>query len=206
MKASLAVVFILAAFSAAGRVAVDLPGRQRDDWLEYDNGTFNWLAWEGTYRGVWFNLQDFIPGGTCYDIGISQMWFYHDTSYPWDTSDFYMELWNGDTMGPMTRLDQTMVTAHHLTPVYTYYNPPIETEQNFWALANTEMSAGGCPSILVDDAQGSSWGGVAHSFYSDDFTAWEPWVIGDGPCNYFISVTDPLSLEATTWGSIKTVF
>ncbi len=68
------------------------------------------------------------------------------------------------------------------------------------------MSAGGWPSILGDDAQGSSWGGVAHSFYSDEFIAWEPWTIGDGPCNYFISVTDPLSLEATTWGSIKTVF
>ncbi len=132
MKASLAVLLILASFSTAGRVAVDLPGPQRYDWLKYDNGTFNWLTWEGTYRGVWFNLQDFIPGATGFEIGISQMWFYHHTSYPWDTGDFYMELWNGDAMGPMTRLDQTMVTALHLTPVYTNYNPKIETEQNFW--------------------------------------------------------------------------
>ncbi len=201
MKALLAVVFMLATCSIAGRVAVDLPEIQRNDWLRYDNGTPLWAPWKGTYRGVWFNLQDFFPSYQSAHIGTSEMWFYHFSEKPWDTSDVYFELWNGDATGPTTRIDQTLVTAVHFAPVYASYDPGFLVSQHFWCIANTEASTGGWPSLLSDGMGGT----IYHSFYSDDFIAWEPWDIG-GACNFFISVLPSLSLEATTWGSIKSVF
>ncbi len=201
MKALSAVVFMLATCSIAGRVDVDLPGLQRSEWLQYHDGTPQWATWEGTYRGIWFNLQDFLPGVTFFYIDTSEMWFYHFSDKPWDTSDVYFELWNGDAMGPISRIDQTQVTAVHFAPVYASYDPSIYVNQHFWCIANTEASTGGWPSILSDNAGGT----IYHSFYSDDFIAWEPWDVG-GACNYFIAIVEGVSLEATSWGSIKSVF
>lgn len=212
MKKAIAILAVLSLAAYAGQIAVEMgtvPEKDAD-WLVYDDGTFNWLTWGGTYRGVWFNTEDFVPGTIGAEVQQAEMWFYHHASYPWDSSDFYMELWNGDAMGPMMQLDQTMVTALHLAPVYADYDPAMETEQNFWSLANTEMSAGGWPSLLGDDSQGGLWGGAAHSLFSDDFIVWEPWVIGAGPCNYFISVYADLiiggAFDNTSWGSLKTAF
>lgn len=205
MKKAIAILAVLSLASFAGQIAVNLdPIPQKDaDWLVYDNGTPNWLTWGGTYRGTWFNVEDFVPGGGACEVEQAELWFYHHTSHPWDTSDVYIELWNGDNMGPTAQLDQTMKTAIHYAPIYVDYNPIITTEGNFWCLANTEMSAGGWPSILGDGAQGT----VFHSFYSDDFIVWEPWDIG-GACNYFVSIYGeiPMSFDNTTWGSLKATF
>ena len=205
MKKAIAVLAVLSLAAFAGQVAVNLGQMpEKDaDWLVYDNGTPNWLTWGGTYRGVWFNTEDFIPGTTGGMVEQAEFWFYHHSSYPWDTSDVYIELWNGDAMGPTAQLDQTMITAIHYAPLYVHFGTPRSTvEQNFWAFANTEMSAGGWPAVLGDGEQGS----IFHSFYSDDFIVWEPWDIG-GACNYFISVYAELgAFDNTTWGALKTTF
>jgi len=205
MKKAIAILAVLSLVSFAGQIAVDLGTIERDaDWLVYDDGSPNWLTWGGTYRGVWFNTQDFNPGWGGGDVDQAELWFYHHSSYPWDTSDVYVELWNGDAMGPTAQLDQTMKTAIHYAPIYVTYSPVVAVEQNFWILANTEMSAGGWPAVLGDGAQGT----IFHSFFSDDFIVWEPWDIG-GACNYFISASftaDPGAFDNTTWGALKTTF
>ena len=64
MKKAIAILAVLSLVAFAGNVAVDLGQMpEKDaDWLVYDNGSPNWLTWGGTYRGVWFNIEDFIPG------------------------------------------------------------------------------------------------------------------------------------------------
>ncbi|MCD4708754.1 MAG: hypothetical protein K8S62_13555 [Candidatus Sabulitectum sp.] len=199
MKKTIAILAALSLAAFAGQMAIDLtPVAGSDyDWLQYDDGTAAWLTWGGMYRGVWFNIEDFFPGATSYYMDASQFWFYHHSSYPWDTSDVYLEIWNGDAMGPTNQLDQTMVTAVHYTPIYAEYSTTLTTEGNFWALANTELSAGGWPSILGDGTAG------VHSFFSDDFIVWEPWgEMGD----YFIRVVYYWALDNSTWGSLKATF
>ena len=194
---------ILTVFIAmAGELPVNLDPIQSDgDWLTYDDGTPSWLTWGGTYRGVWFNMDDFIPGSGDVSLGAAEFWFYHSADRPWDTGDVYVEIWNGGAMGPTVQLDQQMLTAVHYSPVYAEYEPFIIAEPDFWALANTEMSAGGWPSTLGDGAQGT----VYHSFYSDDFIVWEPWEIG-GACNYFIRIELGWDFSSGTWGSLKATF
>jgi hypothetical protein len=170
------------------------------EWFTYCSGSPGWLSWEGTYRGTWFHLEEFYPGVTNGFISEVELWFYHNSSYPWDTSDVYVEVWGGDSSGPVNLLDQQMVTALHMTPVYVYYDPPLEVPDDFWVLLNTEMSAGGWPSILGDDSEEP----VAHSFYSNDHSLWEPWLSGR---NYFISVlADCDELSGISWGELKSLF
>jgi len=200
MKKAIAILAVLSLAAFAGQVAVNLgPTPQKDaDWLVYDDGTAHWLTWGGMYRGVWFDVQDFVPGTTGAAIEQSEFWFYHHSSYPWDTSDVYLEIWNGDNTAPVTQLDQTMVTAVHYAPVTASYATPLAGEQNFWALANTEMSSGGWPATLGDNTAGT------HSFFSDDFIIWEPWGdLGD----YLVRVyATPGALDNSTWGSLKAAF
>ncbi len=200
MKKSIAILALLTLAALAGQVAVNLDPIEGSagDWLVYDDGTPAWYSWDGVYRGVWFNYGDFVPGGgQSLPLGNSQLWFYHGTTQIWDTSDVYIEVWNGDSMGPVTQLDQTLVTAEHFTAVLTEYNPQIIVDGNFWILANTELSAGGYPSILGDGTPGE------HSFFSDDFIMWEPW--GNNG-DYLIQAYMYWNLNGTSWGSIKTVF
>lgn len=187
----------------AGNVAVDLDPAESDyEWLMYHDGTPEWCTWDGVYRGVWFNMDDFVPGTYLNTLEETEFWFYHDTSYPWDTSNVYVEVWNGEASGPWIQLTQTMVTAVSYAPVYDFYYPNIQVDQEFWVLVNTEMSAGGWPSLLGDGGPVST----AHSFHSDDFINWQPWS-PDGLCNYLISANwFGWGLDGITWGSVKTVF
>jgi len=175
---------------------------QNNEWLKYDDGTSNWLTWDGTYRGVWFNIEDFIPGANSWTVGTVETWFYHHSSYPWDTSEFLCEVWNGDASGPATLLGQVQSTAVHNSAVYTNFDPQLTTQGNFWCITNTEISSGGWPSNLSDNMQGS----VNHSFLSDDSVIWEPWEMFGGACNYFIRNTFDWELAPCSWGSIKSVF
>jgi len=198
MKMFVVILVVLSLAAFAGQTSVDLDPVQRTDgdWFRYDDGTAKWLSWGGMYRGVWFNTEDFVPGMGEWEMFDSEFWFYHDASYPWDTSDVYIELWNGDATGPATQLDQTQITAVHYAPVYAVYSAPVWVEANFWALANTEMSTGGWPASLSDEFP------LGHSFYSDDFIIWEPWA-GD----YFVAVEPCVyALTGTTWGTLKAVF
>lgn len=179
-------------------------GGASTDWLKYDNGTEMWYTREGTYRGVWFNLEDFVPGPQGIAIWETHMWFSHETAHPWDVSEVYLEIWNGNASGPDLLLDRTQVTAVDYAPVGVIFAAPIIAENDFWCIANTELSTEGTPATVSDGA-GSS---VAHSFYSNDFTSWTPWN-PSGFSNYFVGVTgtDPnQALDATTWGSLKATF
>ncbi len=170
--------------------------------IQYDDGSGAWLTWEGVYRGVWFDVEDFIPLYRYDGIDHAEFWMYHDVqNHPWDTSDFYAELWNGDYMSPLVNLDTQELQAVHMAPVYAYYNT-ILTDSNFWLLMNTEMSTGCWPSLYADSTPSSE----AHSYFSDDFYVWQPWsATGDYLIRALISVWY-MELESDTWGSIKAVF
>jgi hypothetical protein len=189
----------------AGDAPLDRPLPIEGEWIifQYDDGTANWLIWSGLYRGTWFNVQDFYPGAPGANVDYLEFWFYHHASYPWDVSSFYAELYDGDAAGPTTQLNQTSVTATHYSPVHGHFGSTITVDQNFWGLVNTEMSAGGWPSILGDNTPNPT----SHSFFSDDFIAWEPWIIGGATANdYFLRVGEYFGLHESTWGSIKTLF
>lgn len=190
---SLAAKILLLTAILSGSVRLDRPlyAGGTDDVYQYDDGTAWWITWEGLYRGVWFDSEDF---GIYYNPCIVDLefWFYHHTSYPWDTGSFYAELYNGEQEGPVTQLDQTSLTAVHYAPCYADYSSPIVTAVNFWGLVNTEMSSGGWPSLLSDNSP--NWTGNDHSFYSDDFVVWDPWIAGG------------IGLEAATWGGVKALY
>ncbi len=206
MRKAIAILVVLSLVAFAGQTAVNLDPTGNDgDMLQYDNGTPKWVVWGGTYRGTWFNVQDFIPGALDGYLEQAEFWFYHSDNYPWDTSDVYLEIWNGDMNGPTVQLDQQMVTALHYVPVYgTYSGESCTVEQNFWAVANIEMSSGGWPSLISD------WAGsaVAHSFLSDDLIVWEPWAHDELLSNWYIRVEwNPSdAFENSTWGSLKATF
>ena len=102
MKILPAVLLLISSISFAGsfRVCLDPIEQGSGEWLVYDNGTATWTTWDGMYRGVWFNLYDFVPGWMSCKISEAELWFYHHVSHPWDTSEFIMELWNGVSTGP----------------------------------------------------------------------------------------------------------
>ena len=191
-------VFVLSLFAYAGQTDLDLDpiaGSARGTILKYDDGTPVWSSWDGIYRGVWFNLEDF-GFYTTFPVDETEFWFYHSTEHPWDISDVYIELWNGDATHPITQLSQDLVTAVSYAPVCTVYPSPIIVQNNFWLLANTEFSSGGWPALLSDSTPGT------HSFYSGNFIMWEPWTLGD----FIVSVESYLSLEASTWAGMKVIF
>lgn len=182
---------LLAVLSGSARLDRPLYVGGTDDFLQYDDGTAWWITWTGLYRGVWFDIDDFYPSGFT-SLSYMELWFYHHASYPWDTGSFYAELYIGDETGPVMQLDQTSVTAVHYAPCYASYSSPVWVETNFWGLVNTEMSSGCWPSLLSDNTP--NWTGNDHSFYSDDFMEWIPWVAGG------------IGLEAETWGGVKALF
>lgn len=197
----------VAAF-AANSLQLDhpLPIPHTDDQLTYDDGTSHWLTWGGLYRGTWFNLGDFGAGPT-WAADDTEFWFYHHASRPWDTSSFYAEVYSGDFNGPVTQLDQTMVTAAHYTDVYAEYTPALVCPYQFWVIINSEMSGGGWPSILGDNTPPAV--GNDHSFFSDDFVVWEPWAAAgdpEGPGDYFIRTNGESALNNSTWGTIKALY
>ncbi|MFO7949285.1 MAG: hypothetical protein R6U36_02845 [Candidatus Fermentibacteraceae bacterium] len=204
----LAVLALVAAAAFAADVArVDVPGGSApsDDDLTYFDGTSWWLTWGGLYRGTWFNTEDFYGAAESFVLEESEMWFYHHSSYPWDTSDVYFEVYNGDQSAPVDELDQTQTTATHYSPTTVTYDPTVGTEANFWVIANTELSSGGWPAILGDNTPSD----VSHSFFSDDFIVWEPWIIqGPNSNDYEIYATGvpEEAFDSATWGSIKTLY
>jgi hypothetical protein len=194
----------------AGNAPLDrpLPTPAVYDWIQYDDGTAVWLTWSGLYREVWFNIQDFSPGLPYTHVYGLEFWFFHHDSYPWDVSSFYGELYGCDEWYPVTQFSQTSITAIHYAPCYASYDPPISSDGiGFCAVVNTEISGGGWPSLLGDNTPNP----VDHSFYSDDFIVWQPWVMGGATANDLFIRADaytgwPPGLDQLTWGAIKTLF
>lgn len=204
---SLALKLLLIVLTS-GQVRLDRPlyVGGTDDVLQYDDGTAIWVTWAGVYRGVWFDVDDFgaSPGVI---LGQIELWFYHYTPYyTWDTGSFYLELWAGSSNGPEMLLDQTSVTALHKTALHVGYPTPIWCGSTFWIVENTLLSSGGWPSILGDNSPNTT----DHSFSSDDFLIWDPWIIGYP----YIHASDFLfrahgsetSLDRRSWASVKTLF
>ncbi len=178
------------------------------DMLQYDDGTAVWSYFEQQYRGIWFNLDDFIPGEPGFDLVYTELWFYHDTAHPWDTSETHVEFWNGTSSNPQEFLDQVTVTALHFAPsIIEHPLNSITVESQFWIIQNTDLSLGGWPSIIGDH------GGlpVVHSMVRENMSLWEPYTpANETNGNFFIrTLYDPWpwsSLAPQTWASIKTVF
>jgi hypothetical protein len=203
MKGSLAALSLVSLPLFAGNVRVNLPGGSGENYegLTYFNGTPHWVSWDGVYRGTWFNTEDFVPGSTGFNMNHVEYWFYESASYPWDTNQFYSEVWNGLQTGPEVLLALEVLTALHYAPCYHVIVPDLITEQYFWCLVNTEISAGGWPSILGDN---SMPGDAGHSFFHDGLS-WQTWELGE----YYILAYwwyIGSSFEMTTWGALKTLF
>lgn len=118
-------------------------------------------------------------------------------------ASFYAELWSGDDeTGPATLLfHEESATAVHYSPVCVEVDPPIHPGPDFWVLVNREMSSGGWPSLLGDNTP--NWTGYPHSFLSDDFISWQPWIY-DLSIRAYTNV--PYGLSPGTWGELKTLF
>ena len=178
-----------------------------EDLLQYDDDIAIWLSWGGLYRGVYFELDDFfspVPSG--FVIDRVEFWFYHSPYYPWDTSNFYAELWSGS--GSPTSLEgSALLTATHMSPVQWTVTPPCTLGTDFWVILNSELSAGGWPSIVGVGTPNPE----NHSFFSDDFMVWEPWIItGSTASDYFCRVygepVDITALDQMTWGLVKSSY
>jgi hypothetical protein len=206
MKHAVFLLVLLAAGAMAvvGSVRLETPVivGGTDQILQYDDGSAWWCTWGGLYRGVWFDVTDFDMDGYGFIAEYTEFWFYHMSDSPWDTDQFYAELWNGEASGPVTRLDQTSMIATHYAPVYANYSPTIETEANFWTLVYTRMSSGGWPSTIGDNTPNPT----NHSFTSDNFFLWEPWTASAN--DLFIRAGGDLlsALETESWGSIKLLY
>lgn len=175
------------------------------DWTySYDDGTACWMTWSGTYIGVWFDADDFLYESTYLDH--LEFWFFHDAGYPWDTSSFYADLYDGGPTGPDSLLARTLLTATQYSPVYADYGPAGQLEvTSWWVVENTELSAGGWPSLLGDGTPNSNG---THSYFSNDLVLWQSWVPQGSSASDYIIRTGwwEIGLGQTTWGSIKTLF
>ncbi len=169
------------------------------DELTYHDGNPFWLSWSGRYRATWFSTFDFTT--TCLGCTIegAELWFYHHIEYPWDTSDFYLELWEGDIDHPTSQLESNLLVASHYAPVMHSFSSSPMVDYCFWIIVNTELSTGGWPSNLVDS--GSNFTGETRSFVTDDeqFFIWEPWT-SDEECTFLVPI------ERNSWGRLKTIF
>ncbi len=162
--------------------------------LFYDDGTPQWINYGGA--AVWFHLEDFFPPACSVELTEVEMWFYHNSSYPWDTSEFNLEIWSGnDETFLEDLLYQSVETAVHYSPVLIDVSQEnIVAESDFWIYENTEFSAGGWPSAASDGSPPI----IPHSYGN------EGWIItGD---LLFRCFADELSIESTSWGELKTIF
>ncbi len=203
MKKVIAILVVLSITAFAGQVEINAsPIPQEDaDWLQYDDGTAKWVI-ASKYMGVWFDIQNFVPGETTAQVLQTQVWFYHHPSLPWDTSDVYIELWSGDSTAPTSQLDQTQVTATHYAPSFVTYTTPISCGQTFWAITNAAFSSTYWPSSLTDETLADP----QHSLYSQDLIVWEPMTHGDLFIRVQANIPDPGALGGATWGSLKAAF
>jgi hypothetical protein len=193
-------LFLLPLMASPGQVrsVSDIPGAAGGpidtEVLQYDDGTYQWLAWQGVYRGTWFNPEDFFPGNPGFLLEMMEWWLYENQANPWDTSDIYASIWLGDQNGPQVLLDSRLITGG-----CTYYDPPLPIEGQFWGIVNCTQGQNVTLSVFGDGTPGE------HSFFSDDFMVWESWGdVGDYMIRAHGSCEMPFG--ATTWGSLKALF
>ena len=183
-----------------------VPCAQTDPELfHYDDGYAYWLTWSGQWRGTWFTMDNFGAAGNNLECDYTEFWFYHHSSYCWDTAAFYAELWTDESGLPSILLSQETVVATHYSADYAFYDPPLDCGNSFWVLVNTAFSSGGWPSVLGDNTPQPS---ASHSFYSDDLAIWEPWIL-QGPLANDLLIRAHgsfMGLQPATWAGIKGLF
>jgi len=164
--------------------------------LQYDDGTPTQQTFEGIWRGVAFDVQDFTPDATGFLLQQVEYWFYDSGSPAWETADFWAEVFSGGIGGPEAMYVVEQITALHYAPVYLNLGGGVPVPQEFWCVASSQLSTNGSPSLMGDAAAGSG-----RSFFSNDLSNWTPWTVGD----YIIRAhgENAYSLEATSWGQIK---
>ena len=194
---------MLAASFAAQPAGGDLPAVE-SDWLTYANQDPGWLCWEGILRATWFNVEDFYSGSAEWELQKVAIWFTHSSELPWDTSQFYTEVWSGDQSGPQQLVDQTLTTALSGTPTIVEYPTLLSPGSDFWVVISTEFSAGGWPSNFCDSGSTQT---IPHSFNSDDFVNWNAWEPGGELANYMIQILPVVeALDPLSWAALKKVF
>lgn len=167
--------------------------------LQYDDGTATWFSNEGKYRGVAFDVGHFNPDASGFDLSFVEYWFYNSGIPPWDTDQFYAEVWDGETAGPVSLLAMQTLTALHYSPCYLDLVDPVTTGTGFWCIVNTELSANGSPSLLGDEEPDHN-----RSFYSNNMATWTAWTFGD----YMVRADGEyfFHLGTGSWASIKALF
>lgn len=188
---------LLSSGSLSNPPGVPLSGPASRDLLQYDDGTAFWLTWGGLYRGVWFSAGDFCPGASGFSIGSIEFWFYNTP----DPVPFVARLVEGYFDGAV--LDEETLMSSQGT--WTF-DPPIQVGP-MWSVTIDAAGSGDQLSLLGDNTPNSEFG--SHSFFSDDYAIWEPWILQGPEANdYFIRVYgDPvLGLEESTWGGLKPLF
>ena len=202
------ILLVLLASLPCGDLSLESPvycGSGDSQLYHYDDGTAYWLTWSGQWRGVWFTMDDFGALGNHLVCDGTQFWFYHHSSYGWDSSTFYAELWTDGSGMPETLLSQETVIATHYSADWAYLDPPIDAGNSFWVLVNTTFSSGGWPSSFGDNTPQPL---TSHSFHSDNFLDWDPWIISGTYANdYFVRAHGSLlGLEESSWAGIKALF
>lgn len=176
------------------------------DYLQYDDGTPYWLIGGVAYYGTWFDIYDFVPEYIQdFWFDCAEWWFYHHPDLPWDTDMISLEIWHGDATMPDTQMVQNDLTALHLTPVYTYhYGIKFNTE--FWTICNTAVhSSTGSPTAIYDNTL--NFTGIPHTFGSDDWILWEPFVPADEAIDVLLrAMISPYGLDSESWGGIKGLY
>ena len=119
--------------------------------LQYDDGTPRWVTNTGKYRGVWFDSEDFFGIPFSVDIESIEFWFYHSSSIPWETDQFYAEVWTGYFDCPDDLVDRRLVTAIHYSAVTVEYDPRLNAGTSFWAIVNTSFTSNGTHIMLADE-------------------------------------------------------
>jgi len=195
------------AFSTGGVAVQDPVSTGTDQLLQYDDGVSHWI-WPGvSYYGTWFDVTDFMPDASGFECESTEWWHYENPYNPWDTDQIVLELWSGDVSGPVTLLASDSVTALHNAPVYVNYPSALATGSDFWMVANTTVfSSVGAPHVLYDEFD--NWTGTAHSFYSQNWSDWDPLVAGGYEINAFFRADGTLesTLQSDSWGAIKGLY
>jgi hypothetical protein len=164
----------------------------------YDDTTAHWISWSGRWRGVWFEDEGGFP------LTGAEFWFYHHSSYPWDSSSFNCEVWMGDSSGPTELWVEEEHYAIHYQAVFFPVDFLWPMQDNFWIIQDTwPASLGGWPSVLGDDTPTTP----PHSFHADEFCTWEPWTTDSGSCDLIIRASSIMwGLESSTWAGIKSLY
>ena len=209
MKKVLIVLALVTAFALAtdSYFVEGTGGSGSDDLLQYDDGTGHWICYNIPYYGVWFDVQDFMPGAIGFEADYAELVFYHHSQLPWDTDQISIELWNGDGAGATTIIRADDVTATHNIPQQLTYSPAVALDQNFWLIANTTVhSSDMLPTGFYDEFV--NFTGVAHTFASDDGILWDPITAAGVEVNLMFRVDGTFvnALDGESWGAIKGLF